>query len=456
MGCGLRKPILDEPAGRISSEDQHDISSQLDLIHKDRDETPVEAEEEGPENVLLGDFFEFGDFCVPTQMDILTPRQPPKKSEKFTKSGTGKRSHLTKKGLTISRNAQDQPVFKFGDFSVAMDDLDNEMGTTKVAKPQDDIFTPPEKQVERKISNYTQYNLLGHSTRVKCIAIAPNEQYYVSCSNEDTAIVMYDILLGKEILSFFGHEDTIISACFSLDSKFLATTSRDNTMILWDAVIGQQISVFDHEKVVICCCFSRDGKFLVSGCQDKVCRKWDIRKRREVLAYSDHEGIIVSVSFAPDGEHICSAAADKTLKIWNSVTGTTIRTLRGHKGIVLSCTYSQDGLNIVSNDETVMKVWDVPTGECLTSLEVSNLLQSGKRNTAKKLAWTLSTYSPGQFGFYVVAVCNDRVVHIFHPITGKEVLSFYSKAPVYCLSSGFDCKMAFGDSYGNIYIVILN
>lgn len=46
-------------------------------------------------------------------------------------------------------------------------------------------------------------------------------------------------------------QDTVISACFSLDSKFLATTSRDNTMILWDAVIGQQVSVFDHEKVVL-------------------------------------------------------------------------------------------------------------------------------------------------------------------------------------------------------------
>ncbi len=55
-----------------------------------------------------------------------------------------------------------------------------------------------------------------------------------------------------------------------------------------------------------------------------------------------------------------------------------------------------------------------------------------------------------------MAVCNDRAVYVFHPVTGEEVLSFPTKAPVYCLSSGMGCKMAFGDSFGNIYVVVLS
>jgi len=349
-------------------------------------------------------------------------------------------------------------MFQFGDFCIAMEsDLDDAIlqAAQEAGEPEVEKDDKPTCVVEKKIRNFQQYNLLGHPTRVKCTAITPNENYYVSCSHEDTAIVMYDIYSGKEMLSFFGHEDTVISACFSLDSKFLATTSRDNTMILWDAVIGQQFSVFDHEKVVLCCCFSRDSKFLVSGCQDKICRKWDIRRRREALAYSEHEGIIVAASFAPDGETICSAAADKTLRIWNAMTGYTLKVLRGHKGIVLCCTYSQDGMSIVSNDETVVKVWDVATGECKISIEVASMLHPGKRPLTKKVAWTLSTYAPGGYGFYIVAVCNDRIVHLFHPITGEEIVSFHSRAPVYCLSSGLNCKMAFGDACGNIYVVVL-
>lgn len=31
-----------------------------------------------------------------------------------------------------------------------------------------------------------------------------------------------------------------------------------------------------------------------------------------------------------------------------------------------------------------------------------------------------------------------------------------TKAPVYCLSCGLTAKMAFGDSYGNIYVVVLS
>ena len=66
-----------------------------------------------------------------------------------------------------------------------------------------------------------------------------------------------------------------------------------------------------------------------------------------------------------------------------------------------------------------------------------------------------TTHSCVPFCSYIVAVCNDRIVHLFHPITGEEIVSFHSRAPVYCLSSGLNCKMAFGDACGNIYVVVL-
>eukprot|EP00667_Euglena_gracilis_P002332 EG_transcript_2331 len=407
-----------------------------------------EGETSGELQVVLGELFQYGDFVV------SVPKEKPKKLAKpaFQK---------TRKPTKKVEAKEEGGMFQFGDFCIAMESVLDDAIVQAAAAPGRSVSRLDEllhirRLEERRIRHYDQYTLLGHASRVKCTTLTPSENHYVSCAHEDTAIVMYDIYTGREVLSFFGHEDTVISACFSLDSKFLATTSRDNTMILWDAVIGQQVSVFDHEKVVLCCCFSRDGKYVVSGCQDKICRKWDIRKRREVLAYTEHEGIIVAVSYAPDGECICSAAADKTLRIWSATTGQTLRVLRGHRGIVLACTYSQDGRSVVSNDESIVHVWDVEIGLCTRMFEVNSVQPLGKKCSMRKLAWTLSTYAPGLFGFYIVAVCNDRAVYIFHPETGEEVVSFQTKAPVYCLSCGLTAKMAFGDSYGNIYVVVLS
>eukprot|EP00906_Rhabdomonas_costata_P015557 RCo022355 len=235
------------------------------------------------------------------------------------------------------------------------------------------LLNEMEDQAQSHLHRFALHTLLGEATRVKCIALSSNEKYYASCSFEDCSLGMHDVCTGREIVSFFGHEDTIISSCFSNDGKLLATTSRDNTMILWDAVTGKQLFIFDHEKVVICCAFSPDSRFLVSGCQDMVCRTWDTRKRREVCAMGGHVGIVVAVAWSPTEDLIASAAADKTVKLWHSKNGTCVRTFKGHLGIVLSCSFSYDGTHIVSNDEQCIKVWETSSAKCLHTVEVGRL-----------------------------------------------------------------------------------
>jgi WD40 repeat protein len=267
---------------------------------------------------------------------------------------------------------------------------------------------------------------------------------------------MYDLKTGKEFLYFDGHEDTIIGAHFSNDGKHLATASRDNTLILWDTVIGKQIFVFEHERIVICCCFSRDGKYIVSGCQDKVCRVWSTKKGKELLAFKEHEGIITAVSYSPDGENIVSASSDRTLRIWSSTTGTSLVTIQEHTGIVMACMYSIDGNYIVSNDEKIINVWDVKKGKVSLCLKVDDVPFQGTPDATKKRTWTICSCCPGPFSFFVVAACSDRNVYILHPQSGEVILSFFCKAAVYCLSSGLRNTLALGDAFGNIYVITLN
>lgn len=307
----------------------------------------------------------------------------------------------------------------------------------------------------RGVRKFEVTNLLGHASRVKCIAIAPSETEYVSCSNEDASVTLFGFKTGKEMGIFTGHQDTVINATFSSDGKYLATTSRDHTMILWDVVTAKQILTFDHSKVVICCCFSKDSKYIATGCQDKICRLWETKRGRECLIFAQHDGIIISMSYAPDNMNIVSASADKTLRIWSTTTGKTKHVLQGHSGIVLSCQYTGDGKKIISNDEKLLKVWNANDGTCVLTLvvdDVNNRLHANSIAT-KKLTWTLSCVAPGEFSEYFFVACNNRFVYLLDINTGEEVSSIFCKAPVYCLTPGFHNLAAFGDSFGNIYVV---
>eukprot|EP01065_Artemidia_motanka_P029857 TRINITY_DN35920_c0_g1_i1.p2 TRINITY_DN35920_c0_g1~~TRINITY_DN35920_c0_g1_i1.p2 ORF type:complete len:566 (+),score=142.73 TRINITY_DN35920_c0_g1_i1:84-1781(+) len=356
------------------------------------------------------------------------------------------REHLEKKKRAGEqlKTQEEEAMFQFGDFQISK--------TDKAAIRRADV------PGRRSIHNYTFDSLIGHSTRVKTICLIPNEKSYVSCSNMDTDLGMYDAKSGREIVSFVGHESAVTGASFSCNSKFIATTSTDYNMILWDVVTGKQVFVFEHVKIVICSSFSNDGKYLVSGSQDKICRVWDTRKGRLVRSYNGHTGIIISLSYAPNTDNVASASSDKTLRIWNATTGFQVHQLAGHTGIVLACQYAFDGLRLVSNDEHMVRVWNTQTGQAILKLPVDGITPVLAGPVARKCSWTLCSYCPGQcqpIGYYVVAACSDRTVRIFQSTTGKELLYFYCKAAVYCLSSGTKEKMVFGDSYGNVYVVTL-
>ncbi|CAC9477386.1 WD domain G-beta repeat [Leishmania donovani] len=313
-----------------------------------------------------------------------------------------------------------------------------------------------EPRVNRPLRSFQVNALLGHASRVKCIALSPAETDFASCSNEDASITLNNFGVGSEVGIFTGHHDTIISATFSPDGKYLATASKDETMILWDVTTTKILLTFAHPKVVICCCFGPDSKHLVSGCQDRVCRLWDTKRGREWMNYTEHEGIIIAIAFSPDGNYVCSASADRSLRVWSATTAKTRFHLLGHVGIILSCSYTSDGRHIISNDESLLRVWSAEDGSCKLSLspvEVAGTLQPSHR--APKLGWTLSSAAPGSFTRFVLVACNNRFVYVIDIDTGREVASTFCKAPVYCLTAGSHEKMAFGDSFGNIYILHL-
>ena len=374
--------------------------------------------------------------------------------------------------------AGDGSTFKFNDFAIdpefnedwlaahpltshgSMKRAPTQATVPAPAAPVDDVSArTPSRSASRPkpakrtgaISNFKLTTLVGHSSRVKCIAVAPTETEYVSCSNEDSLVTYYDMRSGAELGIFSGHQDTVIFACFSPCGKFLATTSRDNTLMLWDVVTQKVILTFEHSKVVICCSFSKDSKLIATGCQDKVCRLWETRKGRELLAFTQHEGIIISLSFSPDEAHIVSCSADKTLRMWTTTKGRCKHTMRGHSAIILSCQYSVDGKKIVSNDERLTKVWNAADGNCLLTLNVDQFVTIRNMPPTKKLSWTLSCTCPGRFAKYFVVACNNRFVFVVDMDTGKEELCVDTKAPVYCLSSGHNSVVAFGDSFGNVY-----
>lgn len=203
-----------------------------------------------------------------------------------------------------------------------------------------------------------------HEDEVLAVAISPDDNYIASSSIDGT-IKLWN-MQWFEGESFEGHKDIINTISFSPDSKHIVSASRDRTIRIWDIQKGKQMGVpiKGHTGGVNSAFYSPDGKYIVSASLDKTIRIWDVKTGKQIgKSICGHSEAVNSACFSSDGRFIVSASDDKTVRIWDVLTGKQIgKTLLGHTERVASARFSPDDRRIVSaSDDKTIRIWDVDT-----------------------------------------------------------------------------------------------
>src|SRR5262249_13986969 len=82
---------------------------------------------------------------------------------------------------------------------------------------------------------------------------------------------------GKFLRELKGHTDIVESVAFSPDGKFLASSSADKSVRLWNPADGKEVkNLGAHKESVYCVAFSPDGKWLASCSNDTTVKLWDV------------------------------------------------------------------------------------------------------------------------------------------------------------------------------------
>jgi WD40 repeat protein len=166
--------------------------------------------------------------------------------------------------------------------------------------------------------------------------------------------------------AFEGHTATIHSISFSNDENRIVSGSADQSVRIWDALVGGLIKVLDgHTASVYAVAFSRDCSWIVSGSADQTVRVWDAAVGAVHQVLEGHTASVYSVAFSTDGNLIASGSGDQSIRLWDVWTGEVLAVLHGHTASVSAVAFGGDNNRIVSGSfDHSLRIWDISTTSC--------------------------------------------------------------------------------------------
>ena len=212
--------------------------------------------------------------------------------------------------------------------------------------------------------------LEGHSQSVRAVSFSPDGRVLASGS-WDGAINLWNAATGENI-GMFQHKQ-ISFVLFSHDGRTLASGSRDGSINLWNSETGEKIRTLRHRKVT-CASFSSDGRTFATGGWDGTVKLWDLATKSTIVTLESFAGGVRCVSFSPDGSVLASGAWSEGVQLWDAATYSAIGTL-DHRWITCM-SFSPDGKALATGGGTKIELWDVASGENLTTLRHANRITS--------------------------------------------------------------------------------
>ncbi|KAM5361586.1 hypothetical protein ACJA88_014410 [Fusarium oxysporum] len=155
-----------------------------------------------------------------------------------------------------------------------------------------------------------------------------------------------------------GHTSTVSNMAFSGNGQWLASTSHDYTIRIWDVATGVCLQTINSPYVEVhAVAFSSDSSCLASASENCTIAFWDTKPKEFIKSQRvDTRGtVIIGLLFSPDGEWLASWSCEPKVQIRNAKTGDCIYSITVQQrlpiGPEIRFSFSSDSQRILLGSE---------------------------------------------------------------------------------------------------------
>eukprot|EP01063_Lacrimia_lanifica_P010510 TRINITY_DN1721_c0_g1_i1.p1 TRINITY_DN1721_c0_g1~~TRINITY_DN1721_c0_g1_i1.p1 ORF type:complete len:504 (+),score=111.40 TRINITY_DN1721_c0_g1_i1:151-1662(+) len=296
-----------------------------------------------------------------------------------------------------------------------------------------DLWVPPAMRKPaplRKIRRTSLEYLVGHGTRVTCVAVDPTRAVYVSCGASDHDVTLAGIQNGAVHRRFRRHTGPIFSLAISEGAKLLATCGRDGMLYIWNFISGLLMAEI-VSGLLTSLAFGKHEGLLYGGCELGTVVSIFIRNpqanfRREPIG----KGAVVNLVCM--GESIGATASQEPHVYILDRNLVVSRTISYHDSIPTTLAANADRSLCLSVCQGLGAVWSADprnadaAPQASFSLAVQEEPAAARRGSAFQglegtppknhahACWSGGVFLSGPFSNYVCLACNDRCFYFFN------------------------------------------
>lgn len=256
---------------------------------------------------------------------------------------------------------------------------------------------------------------VGHDDRLQSLSISPDGSRMAS-GDWKGVLRVWDMSTGQQLFTA-NHARAIASVRYGPGGAWIATSSHDDTVAIWDAASGARLAVLaGHEKGVTSMTLGPGGELLATGDGVGTVRVWRAADWTLANAIEAHDMMISALAFSPDGTRLATGSWDRTAAIWDPLTGYEAARLVGHADLLTaqsesratidSVQFSGDGRRVLTSSVDGARVWDAHSGTTLAFLAAANDRSAAR--FSPDYAEILTIRKPGELVFWRVG---DRLLH---------------------------------------------
>lgn len=221
------------------------------------------------------------------------------------------------------------------------------------------------------------HTLSGHGALCWSVAFSADSKYLAMGAGD---VIVWEAETGKEVRCFRGHKQLVTGVAFHPRFGWLASSSYDGSVRLWDVVTGNSLGkLHQFNGLAYGLSITQDGTKLAVGFDEGCiglwyCGAWgpewldrgrEQQKANPLAAEPDREvrnpaGPIRSVAFDRDGHVLASGSEQGAITLWDADTLERTVTLRGGTGQIRGLCFSDDGALLAGSayaSPTI--VWDM-------------------------------------------------------------------------------------------------